>query len=1383
MSLRSGLCSLVALLGACVCAAAGAAIPSSERDALIALFNATDGAHWKDNSGWNGAPGTECDAWYGVHCDEAGSTVVDIELGDNNLAGTLPSLAALPNLQGFVVYSNSLTGSIPSLSGLRSLALFDVNTNQLSGALPSLAGLTALTYVDIDGNQLSGTLPAFTGLANLQYFDAHSNQFDHSIPALSGLASLQTIDLSANRLTGNIPALSGLAALQRFDFSDNQLSGPIPDLSGLPSLQGFAVRQNQLSGHIPSFAALPPTVSFIGLSANNLDGPIPALSGLTSLAFFDAIENGLDGSLPALNTLTNLQGFSVTSNKLTGNVPALNGLSKLEQFAIDDNQLEGPLPPLGGLVSLQGFYAGTNKLSGNLPTLAGLSNLRSFFVDDNALTGNAPSLQGVTQLQYFGVSNNKLGGPLPDLSGLSGLIYFDASYNQFNGPIPSLSGLLNLQTVYLGFNQLSGSVPSLAGLSALQTIAVDDNRLDGTITAPFTGLANLQDFIAGNNQLQGSIPALAGLTQLVQVDVSGNALTGTLPALAGLTKLERFNASYNSIGGPIPALAGLTSLQEFFVGFNQLDGAIPALAGLTNLRFFAVDDNQLDGQLPVLAGLNNLIVFLAASNTIEGTLPSLNGLSNLQLFEVGNNRVSGNIPAVPSPDGLLSGLSSLCPNNLVPSANPAWDDATGETPWYSTCSSNESQEAHGTATTKDSTQIAFSSDASVEVFQSQQTDLTANAGNAGGQDIYSFGADGETVLESIDSSGTKMVGMASLPAISPDGSAIAFVFTPAAAKGKDLVTGQLWAGGRGQPKHQVDVGMGGVPANGTTASAPTLSSSNGTTQLAFCSAASNLVPNDANTGRDIFLVDPLNTASAPQRISVDATGKELPGDSCEPKLSSDGSKLVFSVSAAPLFGTAARQIVLKELGPGKVLLTGQFLPITTNTGGQGASADSSEPTISQDGSVIAFTSAANLDGVGTPVGGREVFISLKQPGGRLIRRARSGDGTVPDGASQHPQLTADGTALVMQTAAKNFLASKSLGKAAGDAPAQCGAVAITTNFLSVHALGGPLCSSDGKTLNQSPAISGDGGTSGFDSNAAQSNGNTNRNAFAQGIGMPSGITALPANLSGDYSGQWFDPSQNGQGLVLDVLNPDANNNRLVLLTWFVFANGQPTWVQGAGVAHAGSGTAQNTVVVQMDQVAIFQGKSFPLGEARATATLWGSITLTFTDANTGKMSWRSSYPGFSSGSMPIRHFIAVSLPANDVAGANVKSCYSGNWFNPAQAGHGFEFEVLPTTPAYLAVDWFAFAPDGSPVWLQGVGQISGNSAQMHLQLIDGPGALFPPNYNPDAIVQHDWGTATFTFSDAAHGSVSWNSTIAGYGAGTQPLQPIVTGLMDRRGCQ
>ena len=40
---------------------ADAQMPPAERDALIALYNSTDGANWWDNTGWLGAPGTECD--------------------------------------------------------------------------------------------------------------------------------------------------------------------------------------------------------------------------------------------------------------------------------------------------------------------------------------------------------------------------------------------------------------------------------------------------------------------------------------------------------------------------------------------------------------------------------------------------------------------------------------------------------------------------------------------------------------------------------------------------------------------------------------------------------------------------------------------------------------------------------------------------------------------------------------------------------------------------------------------------------------------------------------------------------------------------------------------------------------------------------------------------------------------------------------------------------------------------------------------------------------------------------------------------------------------------------------------------------------------------
>lgn len=46
---------------------ADAQIPPIERDALIALYDSTDGANWSDNSNWLGAVGTEC-TWSGVTC-------------------------------------------------------------------------------------------------------------------------------------------------------------------------------------------------------------------------------------------------------------------------------------------------------------------------------------------------------------------------------------------------------------------------------------------------------------------------------------------------------------------------------------------------------------------------------------------------------------------------------------------------------------------------------------------------------------------------------------------------------------------------------------------------------------------------------------------------------------------------------------------------------------------------------------------------------------------------------------------------------------------------------------------------------------------------------------------------------------------------------------------------------------------------------------------------------------------------------------------------------------------------------------------------------------------------------------------------------------------
>jgi Leucine-rich repeat (LRR) protein len=117
---------------------AQAAIPQHERDALIALYNSTNGPNWLSNTGWLGAPGTEC-GWYGVTCDETEASVIRIMLRQNQLNGPIPSgLANISNLQRLYLESNQLSGSIPvELGNLTNLLVLYLYSNQLGGNIPA----------------------------------------------------------------------------------------------------------------------------------------------------------------------------------------------------------------------------------------------------------------------------------------------------------------------------------------------------------------------------------------------------------------------------------------------------------------------------------------------------------------------------------------------------------------------------------------------------------------------------------------------------------------------------------------------------------------------------------------------------------------------------------------------------------------------------------------------------------------------------------------------------------------------------------------------------------------------------------------------------------------------------------------------------------------------------------------------------------------------------------------------------------------------------------------------------------------------------------------------------------------------------------------------
>jgi hypothetical protein len=143
-------------------------IPKEECEALVALFESTDGANWDDNTGWNMilSEGTDdanyvpC-SWYGVFCKEG--HVSRLSLYSNNLNGEIPiDLGNLLSLKKLDLSFNRLTGSIPiEFDNLIKLKNLNLSFNQLTGSIPAeLSNLRKLRFLKLHSNELCGEIPA-----------------------------------------------------------------------------------------------------------------------------------------------------------------------------------------------------------------------------------------------------------------------------------------------------------------------------------------------------------------------------------------------------------------------------------------------------------------------------------------------------------------------------------------------------------------------------------------------------------------------------------------------------------------------------------------------------------------------------------------------------------------------------------------------------------------------------------------------------------------------------------------------------------------------------------------------------------------------------------------------------------------------------------------------------------------------------------------------------------------------------------------------------------------------------------------------------------------------------------------------------------------------
>ena len=486
------------------------AAPQTRRSdslALVAIYNAADGAKWKESRLWK--LDEPIDTWPGIKLNDDGR-VIEMSITNGTVTTKeweIPeALTELSELSTLQIVGSKLKGQIPEfLYDMTKLAVIRLNTNDLTGELSDkISQWTELTDLYINGNKhLGGSIPATIGQ----------------------LKKLVSINIAQTAIGGTIPET----------------------LADCSSLKNFMAYSNKLSGEIPDFWDKLPEIGVLQLYGNpDITGPIPA----------------------SIGTLKKATGIQLKDCNLTGNIPAsFGGLEKCINLMLSGNRLEGVVPaevqahpkwlPTTGwkyevniLPQQEGYVL---KLKEDYRQLDSLALVKIYTIADGAKWKESRQWKLDQPMDTWpGIKLNDEGRVI-EMSITNGTV------STVEWEIPeALTELTELSTLQIVGSKLKGQIPAfLYDMTSLAKVRFNSNNLTGGLTDKIGQLTNLTElYLNGNKKFEGTLPTAIGqLKKLESINIAQTAISGSIPAeLAGCVALKNFMAYENGLSGTIPEI-------------------------------------------------------------------------------------------------------------------------------------------------------------------------------------------------------------------------------------------------------------------------------------------------------------------------------------------------------------------------------------------------------------------------------------------------------------------------------------------------------------------------------------------------------------------------------------------------------------------------------------------------------------------------------------------------------------------------------------------------------------------------------------------------------------------------------------------------------------